>query len=121
MLGDAWIDEWQEGFERRAAQAQELSRRMERLTAGGSDRRGLVTVSVDASGVLQELRLDPRIRDRTPAETAELIMTAYRSALADLTAKVTAATAETVGVDTEVGQAIVDAYARRAAERLGDG
>lgn len=85
------------------------------MTVTESDSHGLVTVTVDSSGVLRDLRLGARIRDRPVPEIRQLILDVMRAALATLADRVTEAVDETVGSDTEVGRAIADTYTRRLA------
>lgn len=107
------VDEWQAGFEQRAAQARALSTRLAALTATAESEDGLVKVTVGASGGISDLTLKEEIRDQPAATTARLILTTMRAAQASLTAAATEATAETVGVDSETGKAIIDSYAAR--------
>ncbi|WP_067510005.1 YbaB/EbfC family nucleoid-associated protein [Actinoplanes sp. TFC3] len=58
---DQTIDDWQAGFERRAAQARELATRMEGMTASARSRDGLVEVTVGQSGEVTGLWLDDGI------------------------------------------------------------
>jgi len=107
------VDEWQAGFEQRAAQARALSTRLAALTATAESEDGLVKVTVGASGGISDLTLKEEIRDQPAATTARLILTTMRAAQASLATAATEATAETVGVDSETGKAIIASYAAR--------
>jgi DNA-binding protein YbaB len=107
------IDDWQAGFEQRAAQARELAGRLAGLTASASSKDGLVTVTVGAGGALTGLELEEGVRRQPAAETARQILATLAAAQDDLTAQATAATAETVGADSETGQAVIASLTRR--------
>jgi hypothetical protein len=111
------VDDWQAQFEQRAAQARELSARLAVLTATARSDDGLVSITVGPSGGLTDLRLDEGIRARPAAETARQILATLAAAQAELTGLVTAATAETVGAETETGKAVIAAVAARAGGR----
>jgi DNA-binding protein YbaB len=106
------VDDWQAGFEHRAAQAQLLAGRLAVATASARSSDGLVEVTVGPSGAVADLHLDEAIRRRSAERTAQEIMAtiaAARAALAELAA---AAVADTVGTDSEVGRAVLSSYQR---------
>jgi hypothetical protein len=70
---DRTIDEWQAGFERRAAQARELAGRMNGMTASARSQDRLVEVTVGRAGELTGLWLDEEIRQQTATRTAREI------------------------------------------------
>jgi hypothetical protein len=107
------IDEWQAGFDRRAAQARELSVRLLALTAAAESDDGLVRVTVGASGSIADLWLAEGIRDQPAADTARAVRSTLRAAQAALTRAAAEVTAETVGADSETGRAVIASYAAR--------
>jgi hypothetical protein len=107
------IDEWQTGFEERAAQAKELSRRLARLSGSARSGDGLIEVTVGPTGVVTRLHLADSIRRHPAAELATKIVAVIRQAEARLVTQVRRATAETVGLNTETGRAIVASYTNR--------
>jgi DNA-binding protein YbaB len=107
------VDQWQAGFEERAAQARALAARLAALTTTAESEDGLVSVTVGASGVMSDLALKEGIRDQPAATTARVILETLRAAQSSLTAAATTATAETVGTDSETGKAIVASYVTR--------
>jgi DNA-binding protein YbaB len=107
------VDDWQAGFEQRAAQARELAGRLAELTASARSEDGLVTVTVGATGDLTGLELDEEIRRQPAAETARQILRTLAAAQADLTALATTVTEETVGAVSETGKAVIASLARR--------
>jgi hypothetical protein len=107
------VDDWQAGIEARAARARELAARLGTLNAGARSEDGLVSVTVGSSGAVIGLELKEGIRDRPADETARAILATVQAAQASLTAAVTAAAAETVGVDSETGKAVIASYVSR--------
>jgi YbaB/EbfC DNA-binding family protein len=106
------VDEWQAGLERRAGEAREMAARLAGLSASARSADELVTVTVDADGVTR-LELEEGIRKQPASETAAAILATIRVARGKLTEAVTSVAAETVGVDSETGKAVIAAYAKR--------
>jgi hypothetical protein len=107
------VDEWQAGFEQRAAQARDLAARLAALTATARSEDGHITVTVGATGMLTGLELDENVRRQPAAETARQILATLAAAQTDLTAQATEATAGTVGADSETGKAVIASFTRR--------
>jgi DNA-binding protein YbaB len=107
------VDDWQAGFEQRAAQARELAGRLAALTASARSADGHITVTVGANGMLTGLELDEEVRRQPAADTARQILATLAAAQSDLTAQATEVTAETVGVDSETGRAVIASLSRR--------
>ena len=107
------VDQWQAGFEVRAAQARELAARLAALTATARSDDDLVSVTVGSTGAITDLELKEEIRHRPAAETARAILAAVRAAHESLTAAATGVTAETVGADSETGKAVIASYVAR--------
>ncbi len=107
------IDDWQAGFAQRAAQARDLADRLATLSASARSPDGHVTVTVGATGMLTGLELDEGVRRQPAAETARQILATLAAAQADVTARATEATAETVGADSETGRAVIASLTRR--------
>lgn len=107
------VDDWQAGFEQRAAQARELASRLAQLGASAHSDDGFVTVTVGPDGAMTGLELDEEVRRRPAAETARQILATLAAARADLTAQATTVTEETVGADSETGKAVLASLARR--------
>lgn len=107
---DRTIDDWQAGFERRAAQARELAGRMEGLTASARSQDRLVEVTVGRSGELTDLRLEEEIRHQPAARTAREILATVTAARVVLAEKVQEAVAGTLGAESTAGQAVLKGY-----------
>ncbi|MGN9806451.1 YbaB/EbfC family nucleoid-associated protein [Micromonospora sp. L32] len=107
------LDQWQSDLADRAEQAKSLSARVQALTGTATSADRAVTVTVDATGGLLDLRLDERVRQHSAAHIARLILEVTRAARADLLRQVTEATAGTLDRDDPTGQAIVESYRSR--------
>ncbi|MFG1608749.1 YbaB/EbfC family nucleoid-associated protein [Actinoplanes sp. NPDC049265] len=106
------VDDWQAGLEQRAAEAREMASRLAELSASARSEDKLVTVTVDATGVTG-LELAEGIRKQPAADTAAAILATIRAARGKLTEAVTVVAEETVGADSETGQAVIASYAKR--------
>ena len=107
------VDQWQAGFEARAAQARDLAARLGTLTATARSHDDLISVTVGSTGAITDLELAEEIRQRPAAETARAILAVMRAAQASLTDAATTVTAETVGADSETGRAVIASYVSR--------
>ncbi|RZU52265.1 YbaB/EbfC DNA-binding family protein [Krasilnikovia cinnamomea] len=110
---ERWVDDWQAGFEQRAAQARELARRLADLTAQARSDDGLVEVTVGANGMLTGLDLHEDIRRQSAARTAQQILATLATAQQAMTRLATEATAETLGADSETGRAVIASFTGR--------
>lgn len=104
------INDWQAGFEGRAAAARELAARMESITGSARSRDGLVEVTVGRSGELADLWLHEEIRHRSAARTAQEIRETASAARAVLARRVQEAVADTIGLQSETGKAVLKGY-----------
>jgi hypothetical protein len=104
------IDNWQAGFERRAAQARELAGRMEGMTASARSADRLIEVTVGRSGELTDLWLDEKTRQQPATRTAREILNTLAAAQEALGGKVLDAVAGTVGAESDVGKAVLKGY-----------
>ena len=102
------IDAWQHAFEERAAQAAALTERTSGLSATARDSDGLVEVTVGSGGQITGLRLDEEIRRQPAATTARQILAAIAAAKASLARDFAQATADTIGLDSATGQAVMN-------------
>jgi DNA-binding protein YbaB len=110
---EQWVDDWQAGFEERAAQARELAARLSELTATARSEDGLVEVTVGPSGALVGLELDEDIRRQSATKTAREILATLGAAQSAMTKAATDVTAETVGADSETGRAVIASFTAR--------
>jgi DNA-binding protein YbaB len=110
---ERWVDNWQAGFDERAAQAQELANRLSGLTSSARSEDGLIKVTVGTSGALVGLELDEGIREQSAQETARDILTTLAAAQAAMAKAATVVATETVGADTETGRAVIAVFEAR--------
>jgi DNA-binding protein YbaB len=110
MFEERQVDEWQEGFERRAARAREMAARMAGLQASARSSDGLIEVTVGRSGELTDLTLSEQTRHRSAASLARAILATVADARAELADKATTVVSETIGADSEAGRAVLDSY-----------
>lgn len=107
------VDAWQQGFEERAAQARALSERTSALSATAREGDGIVEVTLGSDGQITGLRLAEGIRHQPAAATARQILAAIQSAKESLAGQFEQATAETVGLDSATGQALMSSLQAR--------
>ncbi|MFG3557141.1 YbaB/EbfC family nucleoid-associated protein [Micromonospora sp. NPDC047557] len=108
------LDEWESSLAERAERAKTLSARMQELTGTAHNTDRTVDVTVDAAGLLIDLRLDERIRQQSAAHTARQILETTRAARTDLLRQVREVTVEFLGDDASA-RAIIDSYRARLA------
>ena len=104
------VDNWQQRLEEQASRARALSARVAGLTARASSSGGLVEVTVSGQGLMTGLWMDDAIRRQPAADTAASVLAALRAAQAALAARVADAVAETVGIDSPAGRAVLASY-----------
>ncbi|MBO4141544.1 YbaB/EbfC family nucleoid-associated protein [Micromonospora tulbaghiae] len=107
------LDEWESSLAARATRARDLSARTQALTGTARSTDGLIEVTVDANGLLADLRLDERVRQHSAAHTGRQILAVTRDARADLLRQLTEVTTETLGADDPAARAIVETHQRR--------
>ncbi|MEH1057146.1 YbaB/EbfC family nucleoid-associated protein [Micromonospora sp. CPCC 206171] len=107
------LDKWESDLAERAERAKSLSARVQALTGIATSADRSVTVTVDATGALSDLRLDERTRRHPAAHTARLILETTDAARADLLRQVTDATAGALGRDDPTSRAVLESYHTR--------
>ncbi|MGW4502742.1 YbaB/EbfC family nucleoid-associated protein [Micromonospora sp. NPDC004336] len=107
------LDDWEASIASRAARARELSSQMQALRGTATSPDRAIQVTVDSSGLLVDLRLDERTRQRSAAHTARQILETTRAAHADLLSRITEATTEILGAEDPTAAALVESYRRR--------
>lgn len=108
-----WVRSWSAALSERAAAAQALSDRVARLTVSASDRDESITVTVNGSGVLTDLRLAPEAARLGMQRLGDEILRTMRRAQARLAEHVSDLAAQTVGPDSETARAVVSGFERR--------
>src|SRR5262245_43016172 len=101
------IEQWQRGFEERAAQARALSERTAGLSATARGGGGAVEVTGGPGVQITDLRLGEQVRRQAPDVTARQILAAIAAAKTSLARDFTQVAAETVGLGSPTGDALV--------------
>jgi DNA-binding protein YbaB len=109
----AWLDELSADTEQQAEQARALADRVATLSVTATDTDGAVRVTVEASGMVTDLRLTDRMRGWPPERVAGQILAVMRAAQAQLAGRVAAEAAQTVGADSPIGRDVVAGYQAR--------
>jgi hypothetical protein len=119
---EQWLDTWVGQVNAQAERSVELSRRVASLTGTAQARGGAIRVTVGASGQIERLDLDDRVREVSGPQLAGEIMSVMRQAQRALTEKVALQVRETVGADSETGRAVIHSFDTRfpAASREDD-
>lgn len=107
-LTDAALDRWIADAEQTAARYQQLSTDVEAVRVTESTSDGLVTVTVDSSGRVTDLRISERALPGP--RLAENLMSAMRRAQARLAGRVAELMRETVGEDVAMRDAVMSNY-----------
>jgi DNA-binding protein YbaB len=105
------LDEWVAGFERKAARYQEMQHRVDEVRLSATSPSGVVTVTVDANGVLTDVRFSDRIVQTTPEELSRQLLDAVTKAKTGIAGTVREIAADTVG--EEGADRIVGYYGQR--------
>jgi DNA-binding protein YbaB len=108
-----WIRSWSASISERAAATQSLADQVARLTVSASGPDRTITVTVDGSGGMTDLRLASEAGGRDMERLAEEIMRTMRRAQAALAERVAAIAEQTVGSDSETARTVVSSFERR--------
>lgn len=110
---DHWVDDWHEKISARLAHTRALADRLGGLTGSARSGGGLVEVTVDSAGALDDLWLDDGVRRHSGRWIAEQVLAATRSARADLVRQADLAAQESGATDTAEGRALLTALTAR--------
>ena len=107
-----YLRSWQQRVDTLAANTRTMSDRIGQLRAGGKDGNGLAEATVDADGVLIDLRLTDRIHRFEPDVVARAVLSAQREARVAAAARAREIAVETLGPDSLTARAIGDRMQR---------
>jgi DNA-binding protein YbaB len=93
------IDEWVESARQRAEKLDAVRAGVERIQISETSQNGAVTVTVDANGVLTDVRFDDSASRVHPSELGPLVMGCLRRAQSRIAEQVRDVTAAAVGDD----------------------
>jgi len=118
---EEWVRTWTATVSERAAAAQALADQVARLVVTASDPDNTITVAVNGSGAMVDLRLSPRAGRLATDVLAGEILRTMRRAQAALAERVAGIAKRTVGSDSETARTVVSSFERRfPAEPLHD-
>jgi DNA-binding protein YbaB len=103
-----YLRDWKSRVDRMAADTQAMSDRMAALRVTATDDNRLVTVVIDSTGVLLEIRFEDRIHRVAPEAVSRAVMSAVRAARLTAARLSRQIVAETIGEDSVAGRAIAD-------------
>lgn len=114
--GDPVLDQMVAEAKAKAARYQEMRAGVEQVSVTESSSDGLVTVTVDASGVVTDLRLTDRIAEHSGDQVAAMMLATMRRAQSRLGERVTRIVQDTVGEDQAVLDKVTSSYHSRFPE-----
>ncbi len=112
---------WAAGAAAKAQRYEQMQQQVAEITETDTSADGAVRVTVAASGVLTDLQLSGRAREREPDRLAAEILAGMRRAQGRLSARVAEVMAATVGDDEETVRSVVRSYQQRFPEQAEQG
>jgi DNA-binding protein YbaB len=112
----SYLQDWKSRVDRMAADAQATSDRLGQLRVRGTDDNDLVEVTIDANGVLVDIRFTPRVQRVAPSATEQAVLSAMRSARATAARQAREVIVETMGADSMAAQTIAARIERQLSD-----
>jgi DNA-binding protein YbaB len=103
-----YLGQWKERIDRRVAQTQAMSDRLDQLRVRGRDGNGLVEVTIDSTGVLVDLQFSERIQRVAPDAVARAVLGAIREARHDAAERSRDIIVDSMGPDSVAARTIAD-------------
>ena len=110
---DAALDRWVADAEAMAARYQQLSVDVQRVTVSETTPDGLITVTVNSSGLVTDVRITERATGMPGPRIASGVMWAMRRAQSRIAGQVAEIMQATVGEDTGMMDAVMNNYAEQ--------
>jgi DNA-binding protein YbaB len=110
------LDRWAAEVAAKSVRYQRMQREVADVTVTASSPDGLVTVTVNAAGVLTDLRFTDRAAELAGSRLAALVLATMRRAQARITDRVAEVLRSTVGDDAVAVDAVVSSYRNRFPE-----
>jgi DNA-binding protein YbaB len=110
----AYLQDWHNRVERRAADTQAMSDRLKALRVSATDDNGLTEVTIDATGALVDVDFTDRIQRVAPDVVSRAVMAAVREARRKAAERTRQIVTETMGEDSIAARTI----AERAEQQL---
>jgi hypothetical protein len=110
---EQWLVDWQSRITDGAEHTREMAARIAAVKVSTHSPDGAVKITVDSAGVPVGLTLSPAV-ERWPAQRiADEIIATMRRAQTDLTHRVEAVAADTVGAGSEIARTLLTPYHER--------
>lgn len=110
---DAALDRWVADAEAMAARYQQLSVDVQRVTVSETTPDGLITVTVNSSGLVTDVRITERATGMPGPRIAQGVLWAMRRAQSRIAAQVAEIMQTTMGDDTAMMDAVMNRYAEQ--------
>lgn len=107
---DPDLDRWIADGEQMAARYQQLSRDVSQVTVTESTPDGLITATVNASGLVTDLRISERLTGMPGPQVAAGVLTAMRRAQSRIAGRVAELMHTTIGQDKAMVDAVLTNY-----------
>ena len=117
---EEYLADWAQRAEQQTLLTTELSQRMQAMTAVAESPGGEAVVTVGSSGGLAELTLADHAMRKSPADLADLILSASREAQAKLARQITDLATGLYGADSETAAFIGGTYTAQFPEPTED-
>ncbi|MGH3436629.1 MAG: YbaB/EbfC family nucleoid-associated protein [Sciscionella sp.] len=99
-----WLDSYQQDVGNLAQRAEEAKAKLQQVASTLTSADGAVTVTVNASGALQELKFGAKADDLPRTQLASAVVATARRAQAQAAQQVTAVMAPMIGTDSDAMQ-----------------
>lgn len=120
LSSSAGIDQWVAQARAKAERYQQMSAQAGQVSVTESSKDGLVTVTIDSSGNVTDLRITDRVREMSGTEVAAEVLLTMRRAQAKLPEKLAEVMAATIGDDGTTVDTIVGNYRAKFPEPPSD-
>ncbi|MEU0878218.1 YbaB/EbfC family nucleoid-associated protein [Lentzea sp. NPDC005914] len=120
LSSSAGIDRWVAQARAKAERYQEMRAQAGHVSVTEASKDGMVTVSIDSSGNVTDLRITDRVRELSGAEVAAEVLLTMRRAQAKLPEKLAEVMAATIGDDPGTAETIVGNYRAKFPEPPSD-
>ncbi|GLZ31961.1 hypothetical protein Lesp02_41490 [Lentzea sp. NBRC 105346] len=120
LSSTAGVDQWVARARAKAERYQEMKAQAGQISVTETSRDGLVTVSIDSSGNVTDMRITDQVRELSGAEVAAAVLMTMRRAQAKLPEKLAEVMAATIGDDAQTVDTIVGNYRAKFPEPPSD-
>jgi hypothetical protein len=110
---EQWLADWQSRITDGAERTREMAARIAAVKVSAQSPDGAVKITVDSAGVPIGMTLSSAVEEWPAQRIADQIMTTMRRAQTDLTHRVEAAAADTVGAGSEIARTLLTPYHER--------